>query len=36
MESYLKNEKTSSLATGSGHRRRHGDVITRRATLERR
>lgn len=27
MESYLKNEETSPVATGSGHRRRHGDVI---------
>jgi hypothetical protein len=35
MESYLKDEETSPLATGSGHRRRQGDVIARRATLER-
>ncbi len=36
MESYLKNEETSPLATGPGHRRRQADVIARRATLERR
>jgi hypothetical protein len=35
MESYLKNEETSPLATGSGLRRRQGDVIARRASLER-
>jgi hypothetical protein len=36
MESCLKNEEASPSTTGSGHRRRQGDVITRRATLERR
>jgi hypothetical protein len=35
MESYLKNEESWRLATGSGHCRRQGDVIARRATLER-
>jgi hypothetical protein len=35
MESYLKDVETSPLATGSGHRRRQGDVIVRTATLER-
>ena len=35
MESYLKDEETSPLATGSGHRRRQVDVIARTATLER-
>lgn len=34
VESYSKNEKASPLATGTGHRRRQGDVISRRATLE--
>ncbi len=29
MESYLKNEETSPLATGSGHHRRQGDVSTK-------
>jgi hypothetical protein len=36
MEAYLKNEETSPLATGPGHRRRQAGVIARRATLERR
>ena len=35
MESYLKDEETSPLATGSGHHSRRGDEITRRTTLER-
>ena len=35
MESYLKNEETSSLATGSEHGRRQGAVIMRGATLKR-
>jgi hypothetical protein len=35
MESYLKNEETSPLTTGSGHHRRRDGEITRRTTLER-
>ncbi len=35
LASYSKNEETSPLATGSEHGRRQGDVIARRATLER-
>jgi hypothetical protein len=35
MESYVKNEEISPMATGSGHHRRRGDEITRRTTLER-
>ncbi len=34
VESYSKNEETSPLATGSGHGRRKGAVISRRAMLE--
>lgn len=35
METYLKSEESWRLAAGLGHRRRQGDVIARRATLER-
>ncbi len=35
MESYLKDEETSPLATGSGRRRRQGEEIARKATPER-
>jgi hypothetical protein len=35
IESYSKNEEISPLASGSGLRRRQGDLIARRATPER-